>query len=61
VYVDTYTPSIGHDACQPPLIRWVEPVAPAADAAPVHPNRFGMEATAAAVAASMKANGIPVG
>jgi hypothetical protein len=58
VYVDTYEPSIGHDACQPPAIRWVEPVAPAADAAPVHPNRFGMEATASAVRASMRAHGI---
>ena len=53
VYVDTYTRSIGHDACQAPTIRWVEPVAPAADAAPVHPNRLGMEATAAAVRSAM--------
>ncbi len=62
VYVDTYTPSIGHDACQiPTTLRWVEPVAPAADAAPVHPNRSGMEATATAVRAAMRANGIAVG
>jgi hypothetical protein len=61
VYVDTYTASIGHDACQVPTIRWVEPVPPAADAAPVHPNRFGMEATAEAVRAAMEANGITVG
>jgi hypothetical protein len=60
-YVNTYRPSIGHDACQIPGVRWVEPVAPAADAAPVHPNRFGMEATAAAVRASMRAHGIPIG
>lgn len=43
VYVDTYTPSIGHDACQPPTVRWVEPLIPAGDAAPVHPNRLGMQ------------------
>jgi len=62
VYVNTYTPSIGHDACQiPTSLRWVEPVAPAADAAPVHPNRAGMEATATAVRAAMRANGIAVG
>ena len=54
VYVDTYAASIGHDACQPPTIRWVEPVAPAADAAPVHPNRLGMEATATAVRAALR-------
>ena len=41
-YVDTYTPSIGHDACKPPGIRWVEPAIPANAAAPVHPNIFGM-------------------
>jgi hypothetical protein len=61
VYVDTYTPSIGHDACQLPTVRWVEPVAPAADAAPVHPNRLGMEATARAVEAAMRAHGVAVG
>src|SRR5438128_566189 len=26
VYVNAYGPSLGHDACQPPAIRWVEPV-----------------------------------
>jgi GDSL-like Lipase/Acylhydrolase family len=61
VYVDTYTPSIGHDACRPPTIRWVEPVVPASDAAPVHPNRFGMEGMADAVRATMEANGVSVG
>ncbi len=61
VYVDTYAPSIGHDACKPPTIRWVEPVVPAADAAPVHPNRAGMEGIADAVRATMKANGVAVG
>jgi hypothetical protein len=59
-FVDTYTPSIGHDACQPPLIRWVEPVVPAGDAAPVHPNRFGMLGMEKAVKANMRAAGVPV-
>lgn len=59
-YVDTYTPSIGHDACKPPTVRWVEPVIPAADAAPVHPNRLGMAGIAAAVRATMEANGVAV-
>lgn len=48
-YVDTYTPSIGHDACQPPCLRWVEPLVPASPAAPVHPNALGMQGAAAAV------------
>jgi len=59
-FVDTYTPSIGHDACQPPAIRWVEPVIPAADAAPVHPNRLGMIGMADAVEARMRDAGVPV-
>jgi hypothetical protein len=61
VYVDTYTPSIGHDACQPPAVRWVEPVIPAMDAAPVHPNRLGMLGTAETVRSAMRANGVAVG
>jgi len=41
VYVDTYTPSIGHDACQVPTVRRVEPVAPVPPTYPVHPNQAG--------------------
>jgi lysophospholipase L1-like esterase len=44
--VDAYTAGIGHDACQIPLVRWVEPAVPASPAAPLHPNLFGMQATA---------------
>jgi hypothetical protein len=40
--IDWYEASIGHDACKPPLVRWVEPAVPANAAAPVHPNLFGM-------------------
>jgi len=40
--LDWYTASIGHDACQPPVIRWVEPVVPVNAAAPLHPNLGGM-------------------
>ncbi|HEX2274521.1 MAG TPA: SGNH/GDSL hydrolase family protein [Acidimicrobiales bacterium] len=54
VYVDTYTPSIGRDACAPPLQRWVEPLVPLSPAAPVHPNARGMEAMAAEVAAEIR-------
>jgi lysophospholipase L1-like esterase len=48
-FVDAYAFSIGHDACDPPCLRWVEPAAPSAPAAPLHPNAVGMEATADAV------------
>jgi lysophospholipase L1-like esterase len=44
--VDVYSAGIGHDACQLPVVRWVEPVAPASPAAPLHPNLFGMQASA---------------
>jgi lysophospholipase L1-like esterase len=50
-YVDAFTPSVGHDACQLPISRWVEPAVPNQPAAPVHPNLFGMQGYAAAVLA----------
>ena len=60
VYVDMYTPSIGHDACKPPAVRWVEPLVPGSDAAPVHPNRPGMEGMAEVMRSAMRAAGVPV-
>jgi hypothetical protein len=44
--VDIYAASVGHDACQPPGLRWIEPLVPAGPAAPVHPNLIGMLAMA---------------
>jgi hypothetical protein len=58
VYVDTYAPSIGHDACQLPTVRWVEPVVPVNPAAPIHPNQAGMQATAAMLTAAMHQHGL---
>ena len=55
VLVDAYTAGIGHDACQPPLLRWVEPFVPASLAAPVHPNLAGMQGTANALLAAVGA------
>jgi hypothetical protein len=57
-YVDTYSPSIGHDACKPEGTRWIEPVIPQSDAFSVHPNERGMEADTAIVVAAMRAQGI---
>ena len=54
-YVDVYTPSIGHDACQLPGVRWVEPLVPLSPAATVHPNSLGMHGMAAALAGAMAA------
>ena len=48
-YVDTYTPSIGHDACSDESVRWIEPLVPASPAAALHPNARGEQGMAAAV------------
>ncbi len=50
--IDWYQASIGHDACKPPGIRWVEPAIPANAAAPVHPNLLGMLGAAELVEAA---------
>jgi lysophospholipase L1-like esterase len=52
-FVDTYSPSIGHDVCQPMGVRWIEGVAPTSPAAPLHPNVLGMQAAAAAVLSAL--------
>lgn len=51
-YVDLYGPSIGHDACQVPGTRWVEPLVPLS-AASYHPNALGMRRTADVVLAAL--------
>lgn len=56
VYVDTYTPSIGRDACRSSIVRWVEPLIPGNAAAPVHPNARGMDGMAAVVDAAIGAS-----
>ncbi|MFF4799345.1 SGNH/GDSL hydrolase family protein [Streptomyces sp. NPDC001351] len=48
-YVDTYAPTVGHDMCKSPDVRWIEPLQPASPAAPAHPNAKGEEAMARAV------------
>ena len=45
-YVDLYGPSVGHDACQLPGVRWIEPLVPLSPAMPVHPNALGMRGMA---------------
>lgn len=53
VYVDVYGPSVGHDACQLPGARWVEPLLPLSPAAPVHPNALGMRGMADVLLAAL--------
>lgn len=47
-FVDTYTSTIGHDACQSRSKRWVEGLIPGTSAAPFHPNANGEAAMARA-------------
>ncbi len=49
VYVDTYRPSEGRDACSDAATRWIEPLVPNSPAAAVHPNARGERGMADAV------------
>jgi lysophospholipase L1-like esterase len=51
-YVDTYTPTIGHDVCQLPGTKWIEGLVPTSAAAPFHPNALGEAAMARALEAA---------
>jgi hypothetical protein len=44
--VNWYNASIGHDACKSSSTRWVEPLVPGELAAPIHPNKAGMQGAA---------------
>ncbi len=55
-YVDTATPTVGHDVCALPGERWIEGLVPTAPAAPVHPNALGSAAMSRAVLATL---GVP--
>jgi GDSL-like lipase/acylhydrolase family protein len=44
--VSWYVASIGHDACKSSSVRWVEPLVPGNLAAPIHPNKAGMQGAA---------------
>ncbi|RNL62942.1 SGNH/GDSL hydrolase family protein [Nocardioides marmoriginsengisoli] len=49
-YIDTFTPSIGHDVCQPVGVRWIEPPL---SGQPIHPGAVGAAAQARIVAATL--------
>jgi hypothetical protein len=40
-YVDTFSSSIGHDACQPSGVAWVNGILPTSPGTPLHPNATG--------------------
>ncbi|THA28026.1 SGNH/GDSL hydrolase family protein [Streptomyces sp. A1277] len=51
-YVDTYGPSVGHDACKAAGVRWIEP-ADSDEGAGFHPNATGHRSMADAVLAAL--------
>jgi hypothetical protein len=53
-FVDTYDPTIGHDACKPPGTRYIEPLVKPNALAPVHPNDAGAKAVADLVYETVK-------
>ncbi|MBO0869601.1 MAG: SGNH/GDSL hydrolase family protein [Micromonosporaceae bacterium] len=55
LFVDTYTPSIGHDACKSSSVRWVEGLIPSNPSAPMHPNAAGERGMATEVVAALNA------
>ena len=54
-YVDIYTPSIGHDACQVPPFAWVNGLVLVPPSYPAHPNDLGFLGTAPTVARAVRA------
>ena len=52
-YVDTFTSSIGHDACKAPGVAWVNGIIPTSAAFPLHPNQMGEQNMANQVLAAL--------
>jgi hypothetical protein len=59
-YVDTFTPTIGHDLCQLPHVRYGETYGPSVNdpavGVPAHPNAAGARAQAAVVLAHLRSH-----
>jgi lysophospholipase L1-like esterase len=53
-FVNTYTPTVGHDFCAPERVRDVEGLLPGSPALPFHPNTRGQQTMATAVLATIK-------
>jgi len=53
-FVDTYTATTGHDACQSPDVKDVEGLIPTSLAYPFHPNRRGERVMADAVLVALR-------
>jgi hypothetical protein len=58
VFVNLFPKSIGHDVCEPPGVRWIEPLFGSLTGVPVHPNAMGEEQDALRVEKAMVQNGV---
>jgi GDSL-like Lipase/Acylhydrolase family len=57
-FVDTFTPSAGHNACEAVGTRWIEPLFGSLTGVPVHPNALGEENDAFDVQKTMLTHGV---
>src|SRR5664279_291798 len=57
-FVNTFTPSIGHNACEPVGKRWIEPLIGSLTGVAVHPNATGQKVDAIDVGLSMLLHGV---
>jgi len=58
IFVDTFKPSEGHNACQAVGTRWIEPLIGSLTGVPVHPNAIGEEQDAFDVELAMLKAGV---
>ena len=58
VFVNTFSNSIGHDVCERPGVRWIEPLFGSLTGVAVHPNAMGEEQDALQVEKVMVQNGV---
>lgn len=58
IFVDTFKPSEGHNACQEPGVRWIEPLIGSLTGVAVHPNATGEQQDAYDVELAMLKAGI---
>jgi hypothetical protein len=58
VFINTFPNSIGHDVCERPGVRWIEPLFGSLTGVAVHPNATGEEQDALQVEKVMVQNGV---
>jgi hypothetical protein len=58
IFVNTFGPSEGHNACESVGVRWIEPLIGSLTGVPVHPNATGEEHDAFAVEKAMRQAGV---